>query len=136
MRKVSAPYNPPHLMAFVEMVTQLILTIEHPATTRLSAGEEGTIVFLHVATVLLTTTKRTKTAVRALRSCNGGMLNLVVECRVDGCKRNVGLKLRWCPIRHYVRVVGLWSDGNVDGLWDYSVGKSLVGTVEANDIGK
>ena len=123
-------------MAFVKMITQLILTIEHPATSWLSAGEEGAMVFLHVAAILLTATKGTSASIRTLRTCNGGMLNLIVECWVVGCDVNMMLVLGWCPIRHYVRVVGWWSDGNVDGLWDHSVGSSLGDTIETNDIGK
>jgi len=123
-------------MAFGKVIAQLILAIKYLATIGMSARKEWTIVFFHVAAILLTATKCTSTPVGALRSCNGGMLNLVVERRVLGCNRHLRLKLGWCPIWHYVRVVGLCSDGNVDDLWDYSVGKSLVDTIETNDIGK
>lgn len=88
-------YKPPHLMAFGKMITQLILAIEHPTAIRIGARKEGASVFLHVAAVLLTATKRTSASVRTLkRSCNSGMLSLVVGCRISGCSRNLRLNLR------------------------------------------
>ncbi|KAH8637731.1 hypothetical protein IG631_05501 [Alternaria alternata] len=108
------PYKPPHLMALVKMITQLIPAIEPLTAIRIGARKEGASVFLHVAAILLTATKRTSTSVRTLmRSCNGGMLNLVVGCWMGGCDRNLRLKLGWGPIWHHIWAADLRNDGYV-----------------------
>jgi hypothetical protein len=75
---VFVPYKPPYLMALGKMITQLVLAIKRLTTIRIDARKEGASVFLHVAAILYTATKRTSTSVRTLRrSCNSSMLNWV-----------------------------------------------------------
>jgi hypothetical protein len=134
---VFVPYKPPHLMALGKMITQLILAIKHLTTIRIGARKEGSSVFLHVAAILFTATKRTGTSVRTLkRGCNSGMLNLVVGCRMGGCGRNLRLDLGRGPIRHYIWAADLQDNGYVYDIWGYSIDNTLIHTIGAFDIGK
>jgi hypothetical protein len=134
---VFVPYKPPYLMALGKMITQLVLAIKHLTAMRIGAMKEGAGVFLHMAAVLLTATKRTSTSVRTLRrSCDSGMLNLVVGCRMGGCGRSLRLKLGWGAIQHYVWAADLQNDGCVQELWGYGVESPLIHTIGAFDIGK
>lgn len=124
-------------MAFGKMITQLILAIEHPTAIRIGARKEGASVLLHMAAVLLTATKRTSTSVRTLkRSCNSGMLSLVVGCRMSGCSRNLRLNLGLGPIRHYIWAADLQNDGYVRDMWGDGVENPLDLIIGVFDIGK
>jgi hypothetical protein len=134
---VFVPYKPPYLMALGKMITQLVLAIKRLTTIRIDARKEGASVFLHVAAILYTATKRTSTSVRTLRrSCNSSMLNLVVGCRMGGCDRNLRLNLGRGPIRHHIWAADLQNDGYVQDIWGYGVENPLIHTIGAFDIGK
>jgi hypothetical protein len=124
-------------MTLGKMIMQLIPAIKLLTAIRIGAMKEGASVFLHVAAILHTATKCTSTSVRTLRrSCSGGMLNLIVECLMGGCDRNLRLKLGWDPIRYYVWAADLQNDGYVHDVWDYDVGNPLIHTIGTFDIRK
>jgi len=112
-------------MAFVKMVIQLVLAIEHLATVSTSARKEGAVMLLHMTAVLSRTTESISASVRTLAiSCNSNMLNLIVDLRHHGCDRDMGMD------------AGLGSDGYVHGMWGNSVDVALIHFMEAIDIGK
>jgi hypothetical protein len=112
-------------MPFVEVIAQLVLTIEPHTAIEMGAMKEGAVVFLHVAAVLSRTTKGASASMRTLtRSRRGDVLDLIVHWRHYKCDR--GLRVD----------VVLRSEGYVDGLRGCGVNNSLVYTMVAIDFGK
>jgi len=81
-------------MAFVKVIIQFILAIEHSSTVRASAGEEGAVMLLHMTAVLSRTTESARAPIGALtRSSHIGMLDLVVDWRYGRSNRSLNAKL-------------------------------------------
>jgi hypothetical protein len=122
--RMSVQHKAPPLMPFAEVITAFILAIKHPPAVRMSAREEGAVMFLHMALVLSRTTKGASAPTRTLtRSSPSDVLVVVVHWRGHKCDR--GLRMD----------IILRSEGHVGGLRVYNVNSALIYTMEAIDVG-